>query len=952
SKGFCVNRQILEERIFVFDKCLKFWSGHCVECYAGYHLTSDGLSCVACTDKNALRCNNEDTPIQCNSFFVLSDGTCTPRTLNDGCLSYENFKCLKCANSKAVTYPEGNCATCGDEKCVSCAKQNSEEKCLICDNSKLNGNICEFPLNSKSSTTAGIVDCDEGYVLKSNVCYSCGEIFGPCKKCTLTECLTCEIDNVLEDGKCVSSNCKTVIDGICESCQAKNEFNNKTNCEVIEEKCVAYDGVGNCISCSSGLQLSNGKCSNTKGDNCQDANEFGCFSCESGNFLNTEKTCQPCSNECGTCVDTGEFCLVCKNLSYTKNLISHSCLQNEELQNTCEIFSQFGCLVCKSGYFMNNFTCVRCVDNCQYCRDSNECVECADDSYLTPTNQCKRISLVIGCSSEVDKNFGCTKCRVGYYLKDRDCTECDLSCVSCNMYTCNECIADNVIVDSTCIPYTLITNCLEARNSKCSKCSIYYKTSKDGSYCEKYTPAWLVIVIVFAILVMFVLFVALLLIASLVLLKKMKERRMKKQINLFKIKKSNKNLRQCANIVIDKLVVFCDEEEEPLVLPVKSQTEDNVTVGNISKYPVKFSFAIANGLEDKFTLETSPSSFTLKKGMACTFKFFLQPKCSCTINEEITLSCTDLKTCKITEIKIRLNARTKQTTILDFDDIDIEKKIGEGGFGVVYKGVFKEKPVAVKIMKDLNLTDESIQEFEKEVEMLDKFRCEYIVHFYGAVFIPTKICMVTEFADYGSVKDFMDKHPKKIRKSMRVKIMLDAAKGIQYLHNNGIIHRDIKPDNILLFSLQPNVQINAKLTDFGSSRNVNMLLTNMTFTKGIGTPIYMAPEVLCGGKKYKIFADIFSYGITLYEVMNWGGLYPLDQFPFPWSVAEFVNQGKRLPKPHKMNQWTYDLISKCWLDEPKDRIKINDLVECLQTNLEKCLKEEEVKKPVVTVSTF
>ena len=61
-------------------------------------------------------------------------------------------------------------------------------------------------------------------------------------------------------------------------------------------------------------------------------------------------------------------------------------------------------------------------------------------------------------------------------------------------------------------------------------------------------------------------------------------------------------------------------------------------------------------------------------------------------------------------------------------------------------------------MKEIKQTEESIEEFEKEVSMLDKFRNEYIVHFYGAVFIPNKICMVTEYAKYGSLNDLIHKY--------------------------------------------------------------------------------------------------------------------------------------------------------------------------------------------------
>ena len=149
--------------------------------------------------------------------------------------------------------------------------------------------------------------------------------------------------------------------------------------------------------------------------------------------------------------------------------------------------------------------------------------------------------------------------------------------------------------------------------------------------------------------------------------------------------------------------------------------------------------------------------------------------------------------------------------------------------------------------------------------MLDKFRCSYIVHFYGAVFIPNKMCIVTEFATYGSLNDLIHKQ-EIINEQIRIKILIDLAKGISYLHNNGILHRDIKPDNILIFDIEhyTNDFINSKLTDFGSSRNTNILMTNMTFSKGIGTPIYMSPEVL-NKQHYKKQSDIYSFSITMFE---------------------------------------------------------------------------------------
>ncbi|ELP95362.1 tyrosine kinase, putative, partial [Entamoeba invadens IP1] len=366
--------------------------------------------------------------------------------------------------------------------------------------------------------------------------------------------------------------------------------------------------------------------------------------------------------------------------------------------------------------------------------------------------------------------------------------------------------------------------------------------------------------------------------------------------------------------------------------PVSVESRELICVGNVGKNTLKVQFTFKENNE-KMTLRVEPKIVVIPRGKAVEFEVFIQPNCSCKIDDKLILISVDMKKGENYEMPIFIKAETEMSTRLDPNEINEEKKLGEGSFGIVYKGTYRGNVVAIKKMK-LNGSDKTkVDEFEKEVLMLDKFRSEYIVHFYGAVFIPNKICMVTEFAQYGSLQDLM-KHKKteEVKNPTRIKLMYDAAKGLEYLHNNGILHRDIKPDNFLVFSLESGIDVNAKLTDFGSSRNVNMMMTNMTFTKGIGTPTYMAPEVL-KQEKYKKSADIYSFAITMYECFIWKEAYPKEDFKFPWKIAEFVNSGKRFDNTQNISNDLFKLITKCWCQNQIERLKIEDITKKLQTYL-------------------
>ena len=188
--------------------------------------------------------------------------------------------------------------------------------------------------------------------------------------------------------------------------------------------------------------------------------------------------------------------------------------------------------------------------------------------------------------------------------------------------------------------------------------------------------------------------------------------------------------------------------------------------------------------------------------------------------------------------------------------------------------------------------------------------------------------MVTEFAEHGSMEDLIKKKiDGPISEKLRMKFILDAAKAIHYLHSNHIMHRDIEPDNFLIMSLDENVTINVKLTDFGVSRNVSAFQSVMNYTKNVGSPAYMAPEII-KRVDYGVSVDIYSFAITMLEIIIWRDAFPNDIFRFAWDIAQLIVTGKRPNTIEQVeNKSMKELIEDCWKQEPRERLNSHQLVE-------------------------
>ncbi|ELP89717.1 protein serine/threonine kinase, putative [Entamoeba invadens IP1] len=800
---------------------------------------------------------------------------------------------------------------------IGCKMQENSLTCQICNTisfliDKGESVICEVQNNVSLATTSTILYCETSYYKdpSSNSCKGCSTTFGElCDLCDFDKCLKCSQIGVMNrvTGQCEvlsETSCSETQNTYCTSCEHKNYTVNTSGlCEPNTNCAISFKN-GKCPVCVDGYFNTPARVcelNTTQSDKCIKLTQEGdrCCRCETGYFVLDNK-CFKCSDKCVDCYNSDE-CLLCKDNYFL--LENGTCGEISEVTNNCKKLMQTRsiCAICHINYFRDaDGKCESCIENCTICNQKSTCLQCIQHNFLlTDSTKCLSYDYLDNC--DIKTMSGCASCSKGYFILNQMCVKCDsktTNCTECTQYgICTSCTDNFVLLSDVCTSIDKISDCIEVTQSKCSKCTFWHIPNGSGTSCQTQAVWWVIFVCVFFRMI-----------------EHKRRKKAQKETCLFEMSKSNIKFIKTTNknvVVNTNKITF--ESADYGDLKVGEESRELICIGNNSKNIIKVQFS-SKGDNYKYSFRSEPKVVSIPKGKACEFEVFLLVNCSTQIEDTISLFSANLKKGETSEVSIGISGKTEISTRLDPDELKEEKKLGEGSFGI-----------------EFSETKQLMDEFTKEVSMLDKFRSEYIVHFYGAVFIPSKICMVTEFAEFGSLQDLMKhKTSEEVNMKFRVKLMLDASKGIQYLHSNNILHRDIKPDNILVFSLDTNEKVNAKLTDFGSRRNVNLLMTNMTFTKGIGTPVYMAPKVL-KKEKYKMSSYIYSFGVTMYETFGWENPYNKVDFKFLWKIAEFVISGKGLPNKEIITQNEYNIISRCWDDDPIKRPSIIDVVEKLET---------------------
>nr|BAJ87083.1 predicted protein [Hordeum vulgare subsp. vulgare] len=277
------------------------------------------------------------------------------------------------------------------------------------------------------------------------------------------------------------------------------------------------------------------------------------------------------------------------------------------------------------------------------------------------------------------------------------------------------------------------------------------------------------------------------------------------------------------------------------------------------------------------------------------------------------------------------------------DDYRLMEEVGFGANAVVYRAIFlpANRTIAVKCL-DLDRVNSNLDDVRKEAQIMSLIDHPNVIRAYCSFVVDHNLWVIMPFMAEGSCLHLMKvAHPDGLEEPVICSILKETLKALAYLHGQGHIHRDVKAGNILIDS--PGV---VKLGDFGVSACLfdrgDRQRSRNTF---VGTPCWMAPEVLQPGTGYNFKADIWSFGITALELAH--GHAPFSKYP-PMKVLLMTLQnappGLDYDRDRKFSKSFKEMVAMCLV---KDQTK--------RPTAEKLLKHsffKNTKAPQLTVKSI
>lgn len=265
--------------------------------------------------------------------------------------------------------------------------------------------------------------------------------------------------------------------------------------------------------------------------------------------------------------------------------------------------------------------------------------------------------------------------------------------------------------------------------------------------------------------------------------------------------------------------------------------------------------------------------------------------------------------------KLKQERTLKPDFEIDFNELTIEKRIGEGGFGIIYRARWRESTIAVKVQKPDLMREETIKDFLNESSAMESVRHPNICMFLGACTKLPNLAIVQEYCSRETLWKILQNKEISLTWEDKRRIALEIARGMNYLHTFPIpvLHRDLKSLNILM-----DEGFRPKIADFGWTRKMSEKMTGK-----IGTYQWMAPEVI-KSQKYTEKADVFSFAIILWEIASREP--PYRNITGAQVSLDVVNNDLRPTIPKNTPESFARIMKSCWDRHPEKRPSFKEII--------------------------
>ncbi|RWS22848.1 hypothetical protein B4U80_01754 [Leptotrombidium deliense] len=382
-------------------------------------------------------------------------------------------------------------------------------------------------------------------------------------------------------------------------------------------------------------------------------------------------------------------------------------------------------------------------------------------------------------------------------------------------------------------------------------------------------------------------------------------------------------------------LILLNRLRDALSFVYHSQTKENNSYINYGGMCVAavfiiflFAFIVSKFRKSKETIVNAEKTYVIQKNVVCVkeMKSAVKPFAPQFRIEEIQKSCTPLK---YDQIIVRYNIPVDIQWEVSRNRVEINEKIGEGAFGLVFKAKLKvcdsesTKEVAIKTLK-LEHRDEDVISLLQEIEIMKKVgKHENVISLLGCCLKKGPVLLIMECAANGNLRNFLTKlanYPNQLTTHDFVNFAVQIASGMQHLACKGCVHRDLAARNVLVDD--ENVM---KISDFGLTRNLNSFGYYKVQNTDQLLPVrWMAPEAW-SDNQFSTKSDVWSFGVLLWEIFTFAAQ-PYDSIDDIASLWSQIANGLRLSQPDSCSHSIYKLMTRCWNENASQRPDFSEII--------------------------